>query len=469
MTQRASSADTAFEVADRLRLAEPWEVFAERSRRYEIHLNGGTVEMVRGPIELEGFALRVFRFRDGNVGIGFQASTDLSDEGVRLAASDSESLATFSQFPAKTLELPGPVPSGSQGVEVCDAQLWDQPMQRLEEYVHALLASFDGKRDVVPSFGSVRATLAETTLGNSAGLRVAYPHTSIEREFAVKALEGPEGSPPGEYWVNDICRRLDAAGLPAQVEEWCAYARDARRAALAPTGELPVLLPPSTLVEILPPVIGSRWTGVARLREMSPPLGEKWGWEELSVTDDGRVPWGVGSSPVDDEGSPRRRTELLSRGEVTELLYDVPHAGAFDTQSTGNAARGVALFNRDWRRFLTAPVLSSSTLIVSPGKGGTDAELIESVGDGLWVQQLGAAFPNPYSGAFGGELRMGYRIRHGKLAEPVRGGTVGGFVAAPPGRSSLLSDVVGIGSTPSLVEGVHTPTLLIRSLTVAGR
>jgi len=70
MSDRRMSADTAFRVAEALRVDGPWEVFGERSRRYEIHFNGRSIEMVRGPISLEGYSLGLFRQRDGGAGVG---------------------------------------------------------------------------------------------------------------------------------------------------------------------------------------------------------------------------------------------------------------------------------------------------------------------------------------------------------------------------------------------------------------
>lgn len=469
MTPPTVAATTAFEAADRLRVPGPWEVYGERSRRYEIYLNGRSIELVRGPILLEGFGVRLFRPRDQGISSGFQASTDLSPEGVRAAATDAEALSQHSTFPAKKIDLPGSGPTVNGGPDICDPRLWDHPMETLQEYIDALLGPFDKIRDVQPSFGSVRATLTETTLTNSAGLQASFARTLVWLELAVKAHGGPEGAAPGEYWVNDTMCRVEPARAETEVQNWCRYARDVRRAVPPPTGELPVVLPASILSSIVPSVLGSRFTGAARLRGVAPGVGETWGLESLTVHDDGRVPWAIGSQPVDDEGTPQRRRTLLDHGRVTELMYDVHHAGAFDTRSTGNAVRGREVTYLDWRRFLHPPEGTSTTIVIEPGTGGSDSELVEAAGDGIWVQQLGWAIPDNLSGAFGGEIRIGYRIRGGKLSEPVRGGTVGGVVLSPPGTPSLLRNVAGIGSKPSLSEGILSPSLLIRPLTVAGK
>lgn len=468
MRPQEDEARTAFDVADRLHLPEPWEVFGERARRYEIHLVGRSTELLRGPLELEGYGLRVFRSRDGGMGIGFQSSTDLSDDGIRAAAADAASLAPRSEFPAKKIDLPGSSAGNGGAVEVSDPRLWDRPMEAVQEFAEALLAPFDGRTDVLPSFGSVRATLFDTTLANSAGLHESFHHTLVELEFAVRAVGGPEGRPPGEYWVNEVSRRLAPERAGPLAEDMARHARAVREAMPSPSGELPVVLPAPVLATILPPVVGARWSGASRLRHMAPELGTAWGPDLLTLRDDGRWPWGISSAPVDDEGTPHQGRTILDRGKVSELLYDIRHAGAFDTRSTGNGLRGRGMIYRDWRRFLGPPALTSSTLVVEPGTGGSDAELVEAAGDGVWVQQFGSAVPDSLSGAFGGEIRIGYRIRNGKIAEPIRGGTVGGLVVAPPGQPSLMANVAAVGSTIRLVEGIATPTLLVRPLTVAG-
>ena len=150
------------------------------------------------------------------------------------------------------------------------------------------------------------------------------------------------------------------------------------------------------------------------------------------------------------------------------MLYDLLHAGAFDLPATGNGFRGGAVVGRDWLRFSHDIGLGPTTIALPAGDAGSDTELVETAGDGIWLQQLGWAVPDALSGAFGGEMRIGYRIRNGKLAEPLRGGTVGGVVMAPPGEPSLLANIRAVGSRPVLAEGYHGPSVLVRSLSVAG-
>lgn len=466
MTREGS--DLAFRVAEQLRIDPPWDVYAEHLARYEIHFDGTRIETVRGPIIIDGYGIRTLRSTGEAMGVGYQASDDASNSGISAVLADAEATARHARFPARAIDLPGRAPRASTEVEISDRTLAARPRQTVEEYVQEIFRCFEGRVGVQPSFGSVRATVGETTIANSSGLAASFRQTGVEFELAVKAFGGAEGRPPGEYWVTHFQRRMDPRELAADVERWCERAKDVRRAEAPPAGEMPVLLPSYVLAEIVPPVLGFRLSGVARLRQMSPEAGTVLGSELVSIDNDGRFPWGGGSAPVDDEGSSTGRFPLLDRGKTGELIYDALHAGAFDRTSSAGAQRFGDFGGRSASKFTSRPAPGAATLVLHPGAGGTDKELIETVGDGIWVEQFGWAFPDPTSGAFGGEIRLGYRICNGRIAEPIRGGTVGGLVVAPAGTASLLNSVLAVGSKPALSDSLFAPTIAVGGLTVAG-
>jgi predicted Zn-dependent protease len=466
VSAKAAPSDLAYRVADRLKTDGPWDVIGERSTRFEVHLQGTTVELERGPITIEGYGVRLFRRHGDGLGTGFQASTDLSPEGIRAVVEDAETTARHSEFPARSVELPsGGKPPAE--VLVVDPRLWADPAGAVGAYVDALLRPFEGRKGVVPSFGSVKATLTELSFANSAGLKVSFPLTSAELELGVKAFGGPEGAPPGEFWVTRSTRRLEPETAARSVDAWCRYAADVRHAVTPPNGDQAVIVPPDVLSGILPQVLGFRFTGAARLRKIAPEVGAVVAAGRVTIRDDGCYPWGPRSAPYDDEGSPRETCALIERGSVANLLYDALYASAFATRSTGSGVRTTVGPTADLR-FAHRPSPGGSTLVVAPGDGGTTDELVEAAGEGILVTQLGWANPNPISGAFGGEIRIGYRIRGGKLAEPVRGGTVGGVVLAPPGSPSMLANAEAIGRELELSDHLAAPAVLVRPLSVAG-
>ncbi len=466
MTPHPAANDLAQRAADHIKAEPPWDVLGERQRRFELHLQGTEVETERGPLTVEGYGVRLFLPRNGQLGVGFQASTDVSADGVATCVADARTVAKTAEFPAKKVDLPTGGGHGSE-VPIVDEKLWADPLGALRAYVAELQAAMRGRSGVVVSFGSVRAILSEVSIANSSGLKASYASTSIALELAVKAFGGPEGAPPGEYWVTDSFRRLEPNLLRGAADDWCRYAADVRRAKSPPTGDLPVVLPTDVLSGILPPVLGSRLSGSMRLRKIAPEVGTVVGADSLTIRNEGDYPWANGSSPYDDEGTAKSQQPLIEHGKVTGHLYDLLHASALGARPTGTAVRS-APGPSGRLRFAHAPGTAPSTIVVHGGKGGTTAELVEAAHDGVLVTQLGWAFPDPVSGAFGGEIRIGYRIRNGKLAEPVRGGTVGGSALAPPGSPSVLASVQAIGSQATLTEGLASGAFLVRPLTVAG-
>jgi TldD protein len=444
----------------------PWEIYAERARRFELHLAGDRIEMRRGPIEVEGFGLRLFRPAARKVGVGFAASTDCSEASVRLAAEEAERTGPLAPSPAQQVELPAPIQGALPSVQSSDPTLTKDPEAALESYVRTLLEPVGPRPRVVPSFGSVRASLVEVSIANSLGLSSSYARTMVDLEFAVQTGGGAEGRPPAEYWVTRRLQGVPSSGVASEVQGWCRRAEDTGRAVLPPTDLTELLIPPEILADVLPPILGFRLGGEASLRKMAPVVGSAVAFEGVQITDDGLRDGASASAPVDEEGSPRRSTPLIRNGKAEALLYDRIHAAALGASTTGNGSRDSTLFPV-WLRFTAAPSVEPTTLVLAHGDGGTDAELAESVGEGILLDQLGYAFPDAETSAFGGEIRLAYRIRGGKIAEPLRGGTVGGFTFGPAPTPPLLPSIVGLGSSVKLVGRLSAPTIRVRGFPIA--
>ncbi|MHB8352014.1 MAG: TldD/PmbA family protein [Thermoplasmata archaeon] len=468
MTATAVSSSTAERVVEQLgpELAGPWEVFAEHLVHHEIHYIGRRIELSRGPVEVEGYSLRLFRPSGTGTGLGFSSSNDLSPGGLRRTLQQAELTARHSAFPAPSVELPGSAPGGV-GAGPLDPRIRDRPGEALLDFAAAVLNDFPDSKEAVPSFGSVRATYGLHSVMNSSGLSRTFPSTLVEFEWAVKAIGGPEGAAAGEYWVNREAGRLDRKDLAIDVPTWLTRARDVRRAKPPASGMYRVLFPIEVLQDIVPAVLGFRLSGAAELRGVGLPVGSPIGAPELVVVDDPTAPWCTGSGPCDDEGQANAPRTLVEGGVVRDHLYDLAHAAALKVPPTGSGYRARGTF-APWIRFTNGVTPGPSNLIVRPGLGGEDSDLMETVGDGIWLDQLGYAFPDPLAGTYGGEIRIGYRIRGGKLAEPLRGGTVGGRVVGPSGEASLLSGVTAIGSALRSSGNFMAPTLLSEKISVAG-
>jgi predicted Zn-dependent protease len=458
----------ADELVPRLRTAAtaPWEVYAQRATRHEIHFNGDQIELVRGPLATRGYGLRLFRPAEKAIRVGFAASNQFDPGATERTVQRAEAAAQYASFPASRVDLPASAPS-PPSLSIIDEKFRADPAGTLEAFVARLLAAFEPTPRVVPSFGSIRATFSESSIANSEGLSAQFESTEVELEVAVKASGGAEGAPPGEFWVNRSARRVAESDLGVDVPTWGTLAEDMRRARAPSTGPQTVVFPADVLADIVPPVLGFRLSGPAELRQMGTPVGTSIAPAELSVWDDGLLPWGTGTQPVDDEGTGGARRALVENGVVSAHLYDCLHGAALGHPATGSALRGGGL-GSPWYRFASGLSVSPTNLVIPPGPGGDAKELAEQVGEGLWLTQLGFPFPDPVAGTFGGEIRAAYRIHGGKIGEPIRGGTVGGPVLGPTPEGTLVGGVRAIGSRSLLVGSFHAPPLLVERVGVAG-
>ncbi|SHG66043.1 microcin-processing peptidase 2. Unknown type peptidase. MEROPS family U62 [Thermosyntropha lipolytica DSM 11003] len=186
--------------------------------------------------------------------------------------------------------------------------------------------------------------------------------------------------------------------------------------------------------------------------------------ELVTVIDDATLDKKYGSYVFDDEGVPGQRTILIAKGELKGYMYDRLTAARDGVLSTGNGRR---------ESYQHKPVPRMSNTFIAPGNDRIE-EIIRSTPYGLLVKKMGGGQVNTTNGDFVFEVKEGYLIRDGEVAELVRGATISGN-----GPEALLNvDRVGndlgfaIGVCGKEGQGVPVadaqPTIRIKELTVGG-
>lgn len=148
-------------------------------------------------------------------------------------------------------------------------------------------------------------------------------------------------------------------------------------------------------------------------------LGQRVASDLVTLCDSGRsehVAGAGGTQPVDDEGVPTRRTEIIRDGKLVSYLHDRETAARFGVAPTGNA--------RAWE-YADQPLIRMRNTYIEPGESSV-AEMIASTRDGYLLDG-----PRNGQADATGEFMFGVttarRIRDGKLAELVKGVTVTGL------------------------------------------
>lgn len=143
-------------------------------------------------------------------------------------------------------------------------------------------------------------------------------------------------------------------------------------------------------------------------------LGKEIGQSCLTAIDDGTLGGLWGSLPVDDEGTPTKKTTLIENGILKNFMSDRVGAKQVGVALTGSCRR---------ESYKYAPVSRMRNTYIAAGLSSMN-DLIGSVEDGLYAVRMGGGSVNPATGEFNFSVEEGFMIRGGKKAEIVRGATL---------------------------------------------
>jgi len=237
----------------------------------------------------------------------------------------------------------------------------------------------------------------------------------------------------------------------------------------APAGEMTVVCGPGWPGVLLHEAVGHTLEGDFNRKgtsTFSGRIGERIAAPGVTVVDDGRMMERRGSLTIDDEGTPTQRNVLIEDGILVGYLQDRLNARLMGVEPTGNGRR---------ESFAHAPMPRMTNTFMLGGQDDP-GEMLGRVKDGIYAKSFGGGQVDITSGKFVFSCTEAYRIRGGKLAEPLKGATLIGD------GPTVLTRVKGIGNDLELDEGVGIcgkggqsvpagvgqPTLLIDGLTVGG-
>ena len=237
----------------------------------------------------------------------------------------------------------------------------------------------------------------------------------------------------------------------------------------APAGEMPVVLGPGWPGVLLHEAVGHGLEGDFNRKgtsAFSGRIGERVAAPGVTVIDDGAIGQRRGSLTIDDEGTPTRRNVLIEDGMLKGYIQDRLNARLMGVEPTGNGRR---------ESFAHAPIPRMTNTFMLAGNDNP-GELVSRVKDGIYAKSFGGGQVDITSGKFVFSCTEAYRIRGGRIAEPIKGATLIGD------GPTVLTKIKGIGNDLELDEGVGIcgkggqsvpagvgqPTLLIDGLTVGG-
>lgn len=135
----------------------------------------------------------------------------------------------------------------------------------------------------------------------------------------------------------------------------------------------------------------------------------------LSIVDCGTHDFSSGHCPIDDEGTLATKTYIIKDGVLTARLHSTHTANVLEERATGNA-RAI--------NFEYEPIVRMTSTYIEGGQLSFN-ELLKKADGGIYVENYKHGSG---TSTFTIAPRRAYRIRDGKLAEPVRVSVMSGSV-----------------------------------------
>ncbi|MFX1363133.1 MAG: metallopeptidase TldD-related protein, partial [Promethearchaeota archaeon] len=269
---------------------EDFEIFLQKPEITEAHIRQGRTVLLNSS-RPTGYSIRIAH--KGGVGLAF--SHGLKKDSIARSVDAALKIAQTNEVPNFSF----PIPRSTKSVEIVDPKIRDEPEAVIKEYTSHMQENLPKGAEV--TFGKVRCYNVTTEIVNSQGVNLTKNETYVFMEIAIKAKDA---SKIGEYWTMRYARRVQDAP-PELIDLWSKNATSMLRSIEPETGKMTIIFSPAMVCDGLVPTIGVHATGLAQKEGFSKfKQNEKIASDVLNVLDDGLFPYGIQSSPFDDEGNP---------------------------------------------------------------------------------------------------------------------------------------------------------------------
>jgi len=449
MTGLIEAAEFAVKECEKMGVDEA-EGFVQKQRTVEIVFERGEIQNERTKTQ-QGIGARVIKDKK----LGFAYASTLNRQVVLKTCKDAFKLARISPENSDWISLPHPkkIPPTPEG-------LYDEDLASLtpDEILSMAIQGYDAVKKVDPHVsideGKLSIFLIEVAISNSHGISLEGKGTAASFFLVCIAKKGGESSSFAyEYEVSRTLRGFSTEKVGELAAKKALMSLGAR--GVKPfKGE--VLLSPDVAAEILfGPVISSvNADNVQRGRSIwADKIGENVSNRNLTVIDDGLLPYGLGSSPFDAEGVPSQKTLLIDNGILKNFLYDSYTANKANTESTGNAVR---------ESYSSLPSISISNLLVEPGTKSFD-DLVSEVDRGIIINRFSGSVAVE-SGEFSGVAKQASYVENGEVKFPLRETMISG------NAFESLRNIVEIGrERRATMTSIYTPPILVKDIRIVSK
>jgi PmbA protein len=460
----AADADTARSatLADTLRATanvSAWSVVTSRHDEAQLYLIGERDESRRivsdAHAEITLHNLHTPHASDPGEGtglaLGVTTVTALAGEiadSTALAARLRGAALMASLTDNRPYTLPTQPATGYPAVEIFDPELAGDMMLALRGAADDLRGALTRTRGGRLGSAEIFATRAYETLLTSSGVSATNASTSV---FLDIALLAGEGANTVEFHIELRRRRLRDLAFDRIVAAYGAFVRHSLNAVPPSSWRGPVVVSGDAAAQCFSPLFFSaspfvvhssaefKSQGMSRFIPGEFVTPEEPRGDRLTLISDPTRPWGVRSASHDGEGLPATRVALIAEGIFQQYWANARYASYLDLEPTGDIGN------------LTVGLGTTTERDLRDTTAGPLYEIVAF----SWFN------PDPITGDFSAEIRLGYR-HDAQGVTPIKGGALVGnlFTAFTDARFSVEPFTDGVYYGPAAIR--------FSDLTIAG-
>ncbi len=425
--------------------ADAAEVYLQTGRNLSIRVRNADIETVQ-EASSSGVGFRVIV--DGKM--GFSHSNDLSERALDDTMSRAIAFARLTT-PDESNVLPSDM--GFTDVQgLYDPEIARVSMDRkIEMALEVEELAMKDPRITHSSGSSFGEREGEVFIANSNGISKSHKASMCSVYVGVVAEKGDQRRTGGESSSRRFFSDLDPLEEVARKASQKAW--ELLDPQMVSTQRAAVIfdrdVAPSLLRGIITAINGERVLQGASFLQNS--MNEQFASSLLTITDDGTLPGGPGSSPFDGEGVPTAKRMLVEKGVLRSFLYNTQVAARAGVQTTGNASRG---------GYTSLPGIGTHNLYLAAGDHSQD-DIIAATRRGLLLKGVTGYGINPVNGNFSGGA-TGFWIENGRIAFPVEGLTIAGSA------DQIMKGIDMMGNDLDLNRGFASPSFRIADMQIGG-
>jgi PmbA protein len=443
------------------------EAVAVESEEFGVNVRLGQVEQLTQSGS-RALGLRVFFGEKAGQRTANTSTSDLTPEGISRILQSAVDLAKITS-PDPFAGLPDRSAFGSNDPAALALYFTDvdaiPPAERIDIARRCEATALVTDARIQNSKGAdFDASSSHRIMVNSRGFSGEY-RRSYCGFSATPIAQDASGGMQSDYWYSSA-RTAKLLDTPEAVGRKAAE-RALRRlgARRVPTQQCPVVFPAEAARGLMGTLLSAA-DGDAIYRNssmFSGKLGEQVAGENITMIDDGTLVFdhtltsgetlrvgGFGTSPFDGDGLPTRRTVVIERGILKNLMLNTYTARKLNMESTGKASRGLA----------GAPGIGGGNYFLEPGTL-TPEQIIADIPNGLYVLSTMGFGVNLVTGDYSQGV-SGLWIENGELAFAVEEITIAGNL------KDIFRNISAIGNDLEFRGAGAVPTIRVEGMTIAG-